>query len=78
MSVLRLGLDGRELRDDVRTGIRRYVVEVVRAAAARGVECVVYGDRGTRLPSPSATVDCTKQPSASRWRRSGSRFSSSQ
>ena len=33
---LRVGVDGRELRDGVRTGIRRYVVEVVRAAVARG------------------------------------------
>jgi glycosyltransferase involved in cell wall biosynthesis len=49
-AALRVGVDGRELREGVRTGIRRYVVEVLRAAAARGVECVVYGDRGTRLP----------------------------
>ena len=53
---LRVGVDGRELRDGVRTGIRRYVVEVVRAAAARGCECVVYGDRGTRLPPTSSLV----------------------
>ena len=53
---LRVGIDGRELRDGVRTGIRRYVVEVVRAATVRGVECVVYGDRGTRLPPTSHAV----------------------
>jgi glycosyltransferase involved in cell wall biosynthesis len=47
---LRVGIDGRELREGVRTGIRRYVVEVVRAAAGRGVECLVYGDDGTQLP----------------------------
>jgi len=52
----RLGIDGRELQEGVRSGIRRYVVEVVRAAAARGLECVVYGDRSTRLPPTSATV----------------------
>lgn len=54
--VPRLGVDGRELREGVRTGIRRYVVEVVRAAAARGLECVVYGDRGTRPPPTSTTM----------------------
>ena len=53
---LRIGIDARELREGVRTGIRRYVVEVVRAAAARGLECVVYGDRGTRLPPTSSAV----------------------
>jgi len=53
---LRIGIDARELRDGVRTGIRRYVVEVVRAASARGLECVVYGDRGTRLPPTSSVV----------------------
>ena len=56
MSVLRIGIDGRELREGVRTGIRRYVTEVVRAAGARGLECVIYGDRGTRLPPTSSTV----------------------
>ena len=53
---MRIGIDARELREGVRTGIRRYVVEVVRAAAVRGLECVVYGDRGTRLPPTSSTV----------------------
>ncbi|HTO13365.1 MAG TPA: glycosyltransferase family 1 protein [Candidatus Binatia bacterium] len=53
---LRLGIDGRELREGVRTGIRRYVVEVVRAAVARGLVCVVYGDRGARLPPTSSAV----------------------
>ena len=53
---MRIGIDGRELREGVRTGIRRYVVEVVRAATARGLECVVYGDPGTRLPPTSSTV----------------------
>ncbi len=53
---LRVGVDGRELREGVRTGIRRYVVEVVRAAAARGLECVVYGDRATSLPAAGPGV----------------------
>ena len=56
MRALRLGIDGRELRDGVRTGIRRYVVEVLRVAGARGLECVVYGDRTTQLPPESASV----------------------
>ena len=51
---LRVGVDGRELRAGVRTGIRRYLVEVLRAAAARGVECVVYGDPGAELPAEAA------------------------
>jgi glycosyltransferase involved in cell wall biosynthesis len=54
--ALRLGIDGRELRDGVRTGIRRYVVEVLHAAGARGLECVVYGDRTAQLPPSSAGV----------------------
>jgi len=37
---LRLGVDGRELRAGVRTGIRRYVMEVLRAAAARNVDAM--------------------------------------
>src|SRR5262245_40364505 len=53
---LRIGIDGRELRDGVRTGIRRYMTEVLLAAAARGLECVIYGDPGTQLPAPSSTV----------------------
>ena len=46
---LRVGVDGRELRAGVRTGIRRYVLEVLRAVAARGLPCVVYGDRTSAL-----------------------------
>jgi glycosyltransferase involved in cell wall biosynthesis len=46
---LRLGVDGRELRAGVRTGIRRYTLEVLRAAAARGLACRVYVDRATGL-----------------------------
>jgi glycosyltransferase involved in cell wall biosynthesis len=46
---LRVGVDGRELRAGVRTGIRRYVLEVLRAAANRGLRCVVYGDRSSQL-----------------------------
>jgi glycosyltransferase involved in cell wall biosynthesis len=46
---LRLGIDGRELRPDVRTGIGRYLLEILRAAAQDGWSCVVYGDAGARL-----------------------------
>lgn len=46
---MRIGVDGRELRTDARTGIGRYVLEVLRAASRDGWECVVYGDRNTRL-----------------------------
>lgn len=45
-----IGVDGRELREGIRTGIGRYVLEVLRAASREGWECVVYGDRATRLP----------------------------
>ena len=44
---VRLGVDGRELRPGVRTGIRRYVTEVLRAASRAGWPCVVYGDGST-------------------------------
>ncbi len=48
--MMRIGVDGRELAGGMRTGIGRYVVEVLRAAAHDGLECVVYGDDRTRLP----------------------------
>lgn len=47
---MRLGVDGRELRPEVRTGIGRYVLEVLRAASRAGWTSVVYGDAGARLP----------------------------
>ena len=46
---MRLGVDGRELRPGVRTGIGRYLLEVLRAASLEGWSCVVYGDAGARL-----------------------------
>jgi glycosyltransferase involved in cell wall biosynthesis len=46
---LRLGIDGRELRPGVRTGIGRYLLEILRAASVDGWSCVVYGDAGARL-----------------------------
>jgi glycosyltransferase involved in cell wall biosynthesis len=46
---VRLAIDGRELRAGARTGIRRYTLEVLRAAVARGLECTLYGDAATAL-----------------------------
>lgn len=48
--MMRIGVDGRELAGGVRTGIGRYLVEVLRAASHAGLECLVYGDARTRLP----------------------------
>ena len=55
--MLRLGVDGRELRPGVRTGIRRYLIEVVRAAVSAGWVCVLYGDAGTALEPAVPGVD---------------------
>jgi glycosyltransferase involved in cell wall biosynthesis len=49
---MHLGLDGRELVTGARTGIGRYVREVLRAASDRGWRCTVYGDARTALPEP--------------------------
>lgn len=46
---MRLGVDGRELVCGVRTGIGRYLIEVLRAATHQGWECLVYGDQTTEL-----------------------------
>jgi glycosyltransferase involved in cell wall biosynthesis len=54
--TLRIGVDGRELRAGVRTGIRRYTLEVLRAAVARGLDCVLYGDRATELDAAPRDV----------------------
>lgn len=42
---MKLGVDGRELADGVRTGIGRYLVEVLRAASKDGWDVIVYADR---------------------------------
>ena len=44
-----VGVDGRELRPGVRTGIGRYLLEILRAASLEGWSCVVYGNAGARL-----------------------------
>ena len=54
---MRLGVDGRELRPGVRTGIGRYLLEVLRAASRDGWSCVVYGDAGARLDDALPGVD---------------------
>ncbi len=40
--MIRLGIDGRELIPGVRTGIGRYVREILHAACAREWDCIVY------------------------------------
>lgn len=47
--MIRLGVDGRELVLGTRTGIGRYVIEVLRAASQEGWHCTVYGDPSTNL-----------------------------
>ena len=42
-----VGVDGRELRRHTRTGIGRYLIEVLRAASSAEWTCVVYGDADT-------------------------------
>ncbi len=49
--MIRLAVDCRELKDDLYTGIGRYLVEVLLAASRAGWECLVYGNRATRLPA---------------------------
>lgn len=56
---MRIGIDGRELVEGVRTGIGRYVIEILRMASREGLECVVYGDRRTRLPVALPEVRCS-------------------
>src|SRR5881296_1043120 len=63
--MIRVGIDGRELAAGVRTGIGRYLIEVLRAASKREVECIVYGDLNTRLPITLPKV--TLQTIESRW-----------
>jgi len=65
---VRIGVDGREVRPGVRTGIRRYVVEVVRAATARGRPCMVYGDRASALDDlPAGATAVTLDGGVTPW-----------
>jgi glycosyltransferase involved in cell wall biosynthesis len=66
--MTRLGVDGRELRLGVRTGIGRYLLEVLRAASQDGWSCVVYGDAGARLDqSLSGVAFTTLDASWTQW-----------
>jgi glycosyltransferase involved in cell wall biosynthesis len=63
--VIRVGIDGRELAAGVRTGIGRYLIEVLRATSHCEVECIVYGDLKTKLPITLPNV--TLRTINSRW-----------
>jgi glycosyltransferase involved in cell wall biosynthesis len=65
---LRLGVDGRELRPGVRTGIGRYLLEILRAASADSWSCVVYGDAGAQLDETlSGVSSSTLEGSWTQW-----------
>jgi glycosyltransferase involved in cell wall biosynthesis len=66
---MHLGIDGRELQRDRRTGIARYALEVVRAASRRGWTVSVYGDHATRrdLGLPGVTVRPLAAPVTAWW-----------
>jgi len=66
--MMQLGIDGRELVEGMRTGIGRYVREVVRAGSVRGWRCTVYGDARTTLPETLPGVRLTRLAAAgTRW-----------
>lgn len=68
MSPIRVGIDGRELQSGVRTGIGRYLREVLRAGRHAGWDCIVYGDHATALPDDVATLPLKRlRPSVSQW-----------
>ena len=58
--MIRLGVDGRELVAGARTGIRRYVREVLRAATERDWSCTVYGDARTTQADVAPGVALTR------------------
>ena len=47
---MKVGIDGRELQTRARTGIGRYLREVLRALDRRKWDCIIYGDQSTALP----------------------------
>jgi len=66
--AVKLGVDGRELRPGVRTGIGRYLLEILRAASLEGWPCVVYGDPGARLDEALPGVEpTTLEASVTQW-----------
>ena len=66
---MRLGVDGRELVDGVRTGIGRYLLEVLRAASTDGWDVIVYADRPLpeALALPGIHVRVMRAPSTLWW-----------
>ena len=64
MNALTVGIDGRELSPGARTGIRRYTIEVLRAASRAGWTCVVYGDGHTTLDPALPGVSLRVLPAA--------------
>ncbi|MGQ0809791.1 MAG: glycosyltransferase family 4 protein [Nitrospiraceae bacterium] len=62
---MKLGVDGRELAAGRRTGIGRYLIEVLRAASGQGWDCLVYGDGRTNLNESIPGV--TTRPIDQRW-----------
>lgn len=65
--TIRLGIDGRELEAPGRTGIGRYVVEVLRAASDAGWECLLYGTTGSRVPVSFPGVTVRAVPATTTW-----------
>jgi len=67
--VITLGVDGREFRPGVRTGIGRYLLEILRAASREGWPCVVYGDAGAELDQtlPGVTFTTLHGPWTQWW-----------
>lgn len=67
--MIRLGVDGRELRCALRTGIGRSLTQTVRAVAQAGWECVVYGNCVTRLPMtlPGVVLEILGAPWTQWW-----------
>lgn len=54
--TIHLGIDGRELVAGVRSGIGRYVQEVLRAAKSRGWSCTLYRDQDGQPEALAAEV----------------------
>jgi glycosyltransferase involved in cell wall biosynthesis len=67
--MMRLGIDGRELVGGARTGIGRYVREVLRAASARGWRSTVYGEASSALADalPGVTLTRLAAPGTRWW-----------
>ncbi|MGE3152405.1 MAG: glycosyltransferase family 4 protein [Nitrospiraceae bacterium] len=53
---MKLGIDGRELQRGMRTGIGRYLREILRALDRHKWDCIVYGERSTALPQDLAHI----------------------